>query len=66
MKNFSKLSFDKKTIARLNNEQLRIVKGGRNFKDGDKIICRRTNTTKVCSTTSSTNCNATEITKTLD
>lgn len=58
-KKFSKLSFDKKTIAKLNDEQLSSVKGGNNELglglDGDKNKCKTTSTTKVCSTTSTTN-----------
>lgn len=53
MKKFSKLSFNKKTVAKLNEEQLSTVKGGNNSikPDGD---CSTTSTTKNCSTTSTT------------
>lgn len=54
MKDFSKLSFDRKTVAKLNEEQLSSVKGGSSALD-DKVKCRGTSPTKVCSTTSTTN-----------
>ncbi|MDM1408648.1 class I lanthipeptide [Myroides sp. DF42-4-2] len=55
MKNFGKLCFDKKTISRLNEEQLSSVKGGSNeLMNAEKNKCKSTSTTKVCSTTSTT------------
>ncbi|MDT0641583.1 class I lanthipeptide [Zunongwangia sp. F363] len=59
-KKFSKLQFSKKTIAKLNEDQLSSVKGGNNArsKSVDTEVetgCSGTSTTKNCSTTSTTN-----------
>lgn len=55
MKDFGKLSFDKKRIAKLNEEQLASLKGGHvELMNADKIKCKSTSTTKSCSSTSTT------------
>lgn len=49
-KNFSKLQLNKKTIAKLNDEQLTAIKGGNNVIRQDeecKITCKSTGVTNV-------------------
>jgi len=56
-KKFSQLHFNKKTVAKLNEEQLSSVKGGNNASNKSFETdpeCNGQSTTNVCSTTSTT------------